>query len=72
MHRLVEVMNNIPHLWGFVLEIYSLNNVSQETKGLVENEFTNTFLCHTHTSMYLCIYLFKDLFFHCPVVVKFK
>ena len=51
MHRLVEDMNNIPHLWGFVLEIYSLNNVSQETKGLVENEFTNTFLCHTHTFM---------------------
>ena len=51
MHRLVEVMNNIPHLWGFVLEIYSLNNVGQETKGLVGSEFTNTFLCHTHTSM---------------------
>ena len=50
MHRLVEVMNNIPHLWGFVLEIYSLNNVRQETKGLVENEFTNISLCHTHTS----------------------
>lgn len=46
---MVEVMNIIPHLLGLTLEIYSLNNVRQETKGLVESEFTNISLC-THTS----------------------